>query len=253
MSGHSKWSNIKHRKGAQDAKRGKQFTKIIREITMAIKENGLNPDPESNPTLRNAIQNARGLNMPKDTIQRAIKKATGDDGKSYQKMTFEGYGPYGIAVFLECSSDNLNRTVSDVRAIFTKFGGDLGKNGSVDFLFERLGVFTIEKEKLTIDKEELQLELIEDGAKTFEEEEDVFIIYSNFNDFGNVSHRLDELAVEVKNADLQRIPLSTDELPVSQSKTILKMMDAFEDNDDVQHVFHTMELTDELMEALNAE
>lgn len=251
MAGHSKWANIKHRKGAQDKKRSKIFTKVIKEITVAIKENNGNGDPETNPTLRNAIANARGVNMPKENIDRAIKKATGADADSYEQMTFEGYGSHGIAIFVECMTNNTNRTVANVRSIFNKNGGSLGTNGSLEFIFERKGVFTIEKSTLSWDMEDLQLELIEAGATDFEDEEDIFVIYSGFTEFGSMNNKLEELKIEVQNAELQRIPLSTTELEVEQAKDILKIIDAFEDDDDVQNVFHNLELTDDLLAILD--
>lgn len=246
MAGHSKWSNIKHRKGAQDKKRAKQFTRVIKEINVAIKENNQNGDPETNPALRNAIQNAKGVNMPKDTIQRAIKKATGADADSYEKMSFEGYGPHGIAIFVECTTDNTNRTVASVRSIFTKHDGSLGTNGSLEFLFDRKGVFTLKKEHLDLDFETLQLELIEAGATRFENEEDFFTIYTDFTDFGNMSDKLDALNIEPHNSELQRIPQNTIELPLNEAKEIVNLIDAFEDDDDVQDVFHNLKMTDEL-------
>ncbi len=251
MAGHSKWSNIKERKGAQDKKRSKLFSRIIKEIHVAVKENGLNGDPETNPALRNAIQNAKGVNMPKDNVDRAIKKAMGEGSENYQHLSFEGYGPHGIAIFVECTSDNQNRIVAEIRSIFTKYGGNLGTNGSLEFLFDRMGVFTIEKEKLETDWEELQLEVIEFGAESFDETDETYIIYSDFTDFGKLSSKLEELGVEVKNSELQRIPTNTEELPVDQAISIMKMIDVFEDNDDVQNVFHNLELTDELAEELS--
>ena len=155
MAGHSKWANIKHRKGAQDAKRGKIFTKLIKEISVAVKENG--EDVDSNPRLRTAIQNAKGANMPRENIERAIKKASGNNANTYIEVTYEGYAPNGIAIFIECTTDNINRTVADIRAIFNKYDGDLGKNGSLEFLFNRKGVFLIEKSAINIDLEELQM------------------------------------------------------------------------------------------------
>ena len=155
MAGHSKWANIKHRKGAQDAKRGKVFTKIIKEISVAVKEGG--EDVDSNPRLRTAIQNAKGVNMPRENVERAIKKASGNDAQAYMEVTYEGYGPYGIAIFVECTTDNINRTVADVRAIFNKYDGDLGKNGSLEFLFEKKGVFIIEKNMIPMDLEEFEM------------------------------------------------------------------------------------------------
>lgn len=250
MAGHSKWANIKHRKGAQDKRRSKLFTKVIKEITVAIKENNNNGDPDTNPALRNALLNARGVNMPKDNVERAIKKATGADADNYDQLSFEGYGPHGIAFFIECMTNNTNRTVANIRSIFNKNNGSLGTNGSLEFLFERNGVFTIEKETLTLDSDDLQLELIEAGAVSFEDEGDIFMVYSEFSEFGNMSSKLDSLKIDVKNAELQRIPLDTKILELEQAKDILKLIDAFEDDDDVQNIFHNLELTDELMELL---
>lgn len=250
MAGHSKWANIKHRKGAQDKKRSKIFTRLIKDITVSIKENNNNGDPDTNPALRNAIQNARGENMPKDNIERAIKKASGADADNYDQITFEGYGPHGIAIFIECTTDNTNRTVANIRAIFNKNNGTLGTNGSLEFIFNRTGVFTLDKEKLDWDLDELQLELIEGGATSYDEEEDIFIVYTDYKDFGAMSALLEKLHIEVKNAELQRIPVSTTELELEAAKDILKIIDAFEDDDDVQHVFHNMEATEELMSHL---
>ena len=247
MAGHSKWANIKHRKGAQDKRRSKLFTKVIKEITVAIKENNDNGDPDTNPALRNALLNARGVNMPKDNVERAIKKATGVDADNYEQLSFEGYGPHGIAFFIECMTNNTNRTVANIRSIFNKNNGSLGTNGSLEFLFERNGVFTIEKKTLTLDTDDLQLELIEAGAVSFEDEDDIFMVYSEFSEFGNMSSKLDTLGIDVKNAELQRIPLDTKVLELEQAKDILKLIDAFEDDDDVQNIFHNLELTDELM------
>ena len=250
MAGHSKWANIKHRKGAQDKKRAKQFTRAIKEITIAVKEGG-GPDPETNPTLRNAIANAKGVNMPKDTIQRAIKKASGADAENYEMVTFEGYGPNGIAIFVECTTDNTNRTVASVRSIFTKGRGSLGTNGSLEFLFDRKGVFLLDKDKLEIDKEELELELIEAGATSIEDNEDLLVVCTDFNDFGSMNEALEKLNIEPKNAELQRIPLNTTELELDQAKKIIDLIDKFEEDDDVQNVYHTLEITDELAESLD--
>ncbi len=246
MAGHSKWSNIKRKKGAADAKRGKMFTRAIKEITVAIKEGG-GADPDSNSALRNAIANAKGINMPKDNINRAIKKASGADADNYEEVTFEGYGPNGIAFFIECTTDNTNRTVASVREIFTKANGSLGKNGSLEFLFDRKGVFTLEKEAVKMDLDELELELIEGGLESMESDEEFITIYTEFNDFGTMAQALENLNIEVKNSTLERIPLNTIELPVEQAKTILEIEEQFENNDDVQNVFHNLEVTDELI------
>ena len=171
MSGHSKWSTIKHKKGAADAKRGRMFTRIVKEITIAVKEGG--PEADSNPRLRTAIQNAKGVNMPKDNIERAINKAS-DDGSNLEEVTFEGYGVSGIAIFVECLSDNNNRTVSSVRATFNKYGGNLGTNGSLSFIFETKGVFTFKKGDLDI--EEIELEVIDAGAEDIELDDPVSLI-----------------------------------------------------------------------------
>lgn len=243
MSGHSKWSTIKRKKGAIDAKRGKMFTRIIKEITIAASAGG--PAPDSNPALRLAIQNAKGANMPKDNIERAIKKATDDDASNYQEYTFEGYATNGIAVFVECLSDNNNRTVSSVRAAFNKYGGNLGTNGSLSFLFDRKGIFTI-RESDEMDMDEFELELIDGGAEDIELEEDIITVTCAMEDFGNLNKKLEEIGVEAISAELQRIPNDTKTLDLESSKSVLRMIDALEEDDDVQNVFHNLEMTDEL-------
>ena len=243
MSGHSKWSTIKRKKGAVDAKRGKIFTRLIKEITISARD-GVG-DPDSNPRLRLAVQNAKGANMPKDNIERAIKKATGADATSYLESTFEGYGPYGIAVFVESLSDNNNRTVSSIRAAFNKFGGSLGTNGSLSFLFERKAIFTISREA-EMAMEELELELIDGGAEEIETDEDVITVTCALEDFGNLQRKLEELNIEAMSAELQRIPNETKSLDLESSKKLLRLIDALEDDDDVQNVFHNLEMTDEL-------
>ena len=252
MAGHSKWANIKHRKGAQDKKRAKQFTRAIKEITVAVKE-GNSTDPETNPTLRNAISNAKGVNMPKDTIERAIKKASGADADQYEQVNFEGYGPHGIAMFIECTTDNTNRTVASVRSIFSKNEGSLGTNGSLEFLFDRKGVFVLNTADLEINSEELELELIDGGALEFEKDDELITVYTDFVDFGKMSSKLEELNLEPKSAEIQRIPLNTIELPLDEAKQILDLIDKFEDDDDVQNVYHTLEISDELIASINEE
>lgn len=249
MAGHSKWSNIKRKKGATDAKRSKLFSKALKEINVAIKLGG--PDEDSNPALRNAIANARGLNMPKDNILRAIKKASGDGAENFEEITFEGYGPHGIAFFIECTTDNTNRTVANIRAIFNKANGSLGTNGSLEFLFERKGVFTIKESSIQQEVEELELELIEHGLDSMEVEGDGYVtIYSAFSDYGTMTEALEKLGIEVENSTLMRIPLNTVELPLEEAKKILELEEKFEDDDDVQKVFHNLEVTDELIAAI---
>ncbi len=246
MSGHSKWSTIKRKKGAADAKRGKVFTKIIKELMIAAKEGG--GDPESNARLRLAIQNAKGANMPKDNIERAIKKATGSDAESFIETTFEGYGPFGIAVFAECLTDNNNRTVAAIRSTFNKHGGNLGTNGSLSFLFEPKGVFTIGKEGLNLD--EIQLEMIDAGAEDFEIDEDTFVVTCAKEDFGSVSRKLAEMDIEPEESGLKRIPNDTKKLDIESAKKVVRFIEALEDDDDIQNVYHNLEITDELAEAL---
>ncbi len=251
MAGHSKWANIKHRKGAQDAKRGKIFTRIIKELSVAAKESGA--DPETNPRLRTAIQNAKGANMPKDTMERAIKKATDKDATSYTEATFEGYASNGVAVFVECTTDNNNRTVGNVRSYFSKYGGDLGTNGSLEFIFDRKGVFVLDAEQVQMELEELEMELIDGGLDELDQEGETITLYTDFADFSNMQKQLDSLGIEASSAELQRIPNNTKALDVDKAKSVLKLIDKIEDDDDVQHVFHNLEMTDELIPALEAE
>lgn len=246
MSGHSKWSTIKRKKGALDAKRGKIFTKVIKEIIIAAKEGG--GDPDSNARLRLAIQNAKGANMPKDNIERAIKKATGADAESFAETTFEGYAPGGIAVFVECLTDNNNRTVASVRAAFNKHGGNLGTNGSLSFLFERKGIFTIRNEGLSPD--ELELEMIDAGSEDFEINGDRITITCAMEDFGNVNRKLIELGIEPEEAKLERIPNDTKILDLETARKVLRFIEVLEDDDDIQNVYHNLEMTDELEEDL---
>ncbi len=244
MAGHSKWANIKYRKQAQDAKRSKLFSKLSREIEVAIKEGGA--DPEFNPRLRMAIQNAKSANMPKDNIERAIKKAT-QSPTNLEEVTFEGYGPGGVAIFVEAMTDNNNRTVSEVRAIFNKRGGNLGQRGSLKFIFDRKGIFRIPADKFN---EEVELELIDAGAEDIEESEGFIVITTSFEDYGKMSNKLNELGIEPESADLQRIPVSTKEVDAETARKVLRMIDDLEDLDDVQNVYHNMELTDEIMKVL---
>jgi YebC/PmpR family DNA-binding regulatory protein len=243
MAGHSKWANIKHRKGAQDKKRGKVFTRVIREIHITAKEGG--GDPDTNPALRLAIANGKGANMPKDTIERAIKKAVGADAESYEELTYEGYAPHGIAVFVECTTDNLNRTVASVRSIFTKKGGNLGTNGSLGFLFDRKGVFVIPQNEKSED--DFTLEMIDGGAEEVELQEETFIVTTAFEDFGNMMSKLEELGIEPESAELQRIPHEEISLPLPEAKQALHLIEALEEDDDVSQVFHNLEITEELI------
>jgi len=243
MSGHSKWSTIKRKKAATDSKRSKAFSKVLKEISVAVKENG--PDPDSNPRLRVALSNAKGVNLPKENIERAIKKAGDKDSASLAETTYEGYAPNGIAVFIECTTDNINRTVSNIRALFTKHGGNLGTNGSLEFIFDRKGVFTIKAEG--IDEDEFTLEAIDGGAEDVVKEDDILMVYTSFEDFGNMQKKLEEISIEPENAELQRIPNNTKNIGTESAKKILKLIDLFEDDEDVQNVYHNLEITEELL------
>jgi len=246
MSGHSKWSTIKRKKGANDAKRGKLFTKLIKEITVAASVGGT--DVESNPRLRSAVQNARGMNMPKDTIQRAINKADRDNS-SFLELTFEGKLPHGVLVFVDSLTDNRNRTVSNVRAIFNKRGGELGTNGSLSYMFDRKGIISLPKGEL--DPDEFELELIDAGVEEIELEDDTFMITTPMEDFHSVQLKLQELGVEPESAELQRIPNDALDLTLEQGVQIMKIIEEFEDDDDVQAVSHNVNVSDELAEAMD--
>lgn len=248
MSGHSKWSTIKRKKGALDAKRSKIFSRIVKEIDIAVKEGG--SDPEGNPRLRLALNNAKGANMPKDNIQRAINKAE-KDPSNLLEVTFEGYAPNGVAVFIECLTDNNLRTVGNIRAIFNKRGGTLGTNGSLGFLFDRKGIITVPKENIN-DPESFELEVIDAGAEDIEDGEEVMEITTALEDFGKVRKKLEEMGVEFENAELQRIPNDLKKIDLDASLKVLRIIDEFEDDDDVQNVFHNLEMTDEVMNALNS-
>ena len=229
-------------------KMAKTFSKIGKDIAIAVKAGG--PDPESNPALRRCIQNAKGANMPKDNVERAIKKASGADAENYEEITYEGYGQGGVAFFVECTTNNPTRTVANVRAIFNKFDGNLGKNGELAFIFDRKGIFTIEKAQIKSDWDDFEMEMIDGGAEEIDQDETEVLITTAFEDFGAMSHKLDDLKIEVKSAELQRIPNNTKEMTEDQFKANMKMLDRFEEDDDVQNVFHNMEITDALLEKL---
>ncbi len=229
-------------------KMAKTFSKIGKDIALAVKAGGA--DPEANPALRRCIQNAKGANMPKDNVERAIKKASGADAENYEEITYEGYGQGGVAFFVECTTNNPTRTVANVRAIFNKFDGNLGKNGELAFIFDRKGIFTIEKSQIKSDWDDFEMEMIDGGAEEIDQDENEVMITTAFEDFGSMSHKLDELKIEVKSAELQRIPNNSKELTEDQFKTNMKMLERFEEDDDVQNVFHNMEITNELLETI---
>lgn len=244
MSGHSKWNNIKNRKGKEDSKRGKVFTKLGRYIMVAAKEGG--GDPDYNPSLKAAIEKAKAENMPNDNIDRAIKKGTGDLGAdTFVEITYEGYGPSGIAVFATCLTDNKNRTASDVRHAFDKGGGNLGQTGSVSFMFDKKGLIAIERID-SIDEDELTMAAIDLGAEDFLSDEDGFEIITSPDDFNTVRDGLQKSGYTFAMADVSYIPQNnvtlTDEIDI---KNMNKLIDLLEDSDDVQEVYHNWDMPEE--------
>ena len=244
MSGHSKWHNIQAKKGKADAQRGAVFTKIGREIAIAVREGGANP--ESNGKLRDIIAKAKANNMPNDNIQRSIKKASGElSNVVYEEITYEGYAPGGVAVIVDTISDNRNRTASDVRHCFAKYGGNLGTTGSVGFMFDERGVLVIEREPGS-DEDEMMMIALDAGAEDVKVEEDVFEILTAPNDFSTVRENLEKQGYTFLSAEVQKIPQNT--VAVTDPDTILKiqkMLDLLEENDDVQNVFHNADLPEE--------
>lgn len=216
----------------------KAFTRIGREIAIAIKDGGA--DPDYNPRLRIAIQNAKTANMPKVNVENAIKKATSKDAENYMELVFEGYAPHGVALIVETTSNNNNRTVANVRHVFSKYGGNLGTSGSVDFMFERKGQFKIDKNG--VDLEELELELIDHGLEDILSEDDALVLYCDFSDFGSLQKALEAKGLEVKEAELVRIPTHTKKLSDSEAEEVIRLVDKMEDDDDVVNVFHNMDM-----------
>ena len=227
-------------------KRSKIFSRILKEIAVAVRDNG--PDPEGNAKLRLAISNAKGCNMPKDTLLRAINKAGDKDAATLNETTYEGYANGGVAIFVEALTDNGQRTLSNVRSYFTKYGGTLGTNGSLAFIFDRKGIFTIPKAELNED--EFMMEIIDAGAEDVELEDDIFTVTTAFEDFGQMMKKLEEMGVIVENAELQRIPTTFVKINADAAKKVFKLIDLIEEDDDVQSVYHNIEMTDEIMEIM---
>ncbi|MCX8210459.1 MAG: YebC/PmpR family DNA-binding transcriptional regulator [Lewinella sp.] len=217
----------------------KAFTKVGREINIAIKEGG--PEPDYNPRLRLAMNNAKAVNMPKANIDAAIKRATDKDTSAYEEVTFEGYGPHGVAVFIEATSDNNNRTVASIRHAFSKYGGSLGTNGSVDYMFEHKGQFIVKEENFGGDLEELELELIDFGLNKIEKEDDEINLYTAFEDFATLRDELEKRKLEIARAELIRIPTHTKKLTDAEVEDVLILIEKLEEDDDVASVFHTMD------------
>lgn len=242
MAGHSKWSNIKRRKGAQDAKRGKIFMRHSKEIYTAAKEGG--DDPEMNAALRLAIDRARAVNMPKDNIERAIKKATGTvDGKSFEEVTYEGYGPGGVAIIVQVLTDNRNRTAAEVRHAFSRNGGNLGETGCVSFMFDRKGYIVILNNNGEIDEEEITLEAIEAGADDIEVNDDVYEIYTTPESFHQVSNDLENAGYNLEESEITLIPRNFSKVSKEDEEKMLNLIDMLEEDEDVQDVHHNLEIT----------
>ncbi|TCP62966.1 YebC/PmpR family DNA-binding regulatory protein [Rhodovulum bhavnagarense] len=246
MAGHSKWANIQHRKGRQDAARSKLFSKLSKEITVAAKMG--DPDPDKNPRLRLAIKEAKASSMPKDNIERAIKKATGGEGEAYEEIRYEGYGPNGVAVIVEAMTDNRNRTASNVRSTFTKNGGNLGETGSVAFMFERKGEIVYPAS--AGDPDTVMLAAIEAGAEDVESSEDGHTVYCADTDLNEVSTALEAELGESESTRLIWKPSTTTELDLEAMQKLMKLVDALEDDDDVQRVTTNFEASDEVLAQL---
>ena len=247
MSGHSKWSSIKHKKGAADAKRGKIFSKLIKEITVAARLGG--GDPDGNPRLRTAIQAAKSENMPKDNIERAIKKGTGElEGTSYEEVNYEAYGPGGVAILIDCLTDNKNRTVADIKHLCDRYGGRLGEPGCVAWMFEKKGLIVFEKEE--VEEEKLLEVALDAGAEDVNEEETQFEVIIDPAEFETMKTAFDDAGLSYNFAEISMIPQNTINLEGKKAQQMLNLMEALEDNDDISNVYANFDIPDEVMEAL---
>lgn len=266
MSGHSKWATTKHRKAAQDAKRSALFSKLSRNITVAAKEGG-DPNPDNNASLAAAIEKAKGYSLPKDKIKTAIDKAfgSGKDAANYETVIYEGYGPAGVAVYLEALTDNRNRTAADVRSAFSHANGSLGTSGSVAFQFERKGQIMVPKEiegdkkegmkanGAAGDEEEFMLAVADAGGDDYEDADEEWIVYTAPTDLMAVKKALEEAGVETKGAELVMEATTPTEVSISDAKKVMRLIDKFEELEDIQNVYHSMDVTDEIAEALDSE
>lgn len=265
MSGHSKWATTKHRKAAQDAKRSALFSKLSRNITVAAKEGG-DPNPENNASLAAAIEKAKGYSLPKDKIKTAIDKAfgSGKDAANYETVVYEGYGPCGVAILCEALTDNRNRTAADVRAAFNHHGGNLGTSGSVAFMFERKGEVLVPKEVESGDKknpmkpngaaaneEDFEMAVLEAGGNDIEDAEDEWVVSTSPSDLMAVKKALEAEGIQVKGAELTMEPTTPTSLSVADAKKVMRLVDKLEELEDLQNVYHTLDITDEIAEALD--
>ena len=249
MSGHSKWHSIKHKKAATDAKRGKVFSKLIREITVAARIGG--GDTESNPRLRTAVQTAKGQNMPLDNIERAIKKGTGElPGQNYESVMYEGYGPGGVAILVDVLTDNKNRTVAELRNILSKNGGNLGETGSVQWMFDRKGFIAVSSS--SVSEEDLLEIALDAGAEDLKTEGDTLAVYTSYEDFYQVKSKIEEANVPIESSELTMLPQNALQVEGKQAEKTLKLMETLEDQDDVQSVYGNFDIDEKEMEALLA-
>ena len=250
MAGHSKFKNIMHRKGRQDAVRSKLFSRLSKEITVAVKMGAGVTDPDMNPRLRLAIQNAKGQSMPKDNIQRAVNKGSGNDGEDYEEIRYEGYGPGGVAVIVEALTDNRNRSASNIRACFTKNGGQMAETGSVSFMFDKMGEISYKPE--AGDEDAVMEAAIEAGADDVVSDEDSHVIYCDFESFSEVAKNLETALGEAESVKSIWKPQNNTPVDEDKAPTLLKLMDALEEDDDVQNVYSNFEIDDAIMEKLSA-
>jgi len=248
MSGHSKWSSIKHKKGAADARRGKVFTKLIKEITVAARLGG--GDPTGNPRLRSAIAAAKAENMPKENIERGIKKGTGElEGIHYEEASYEGYGPGGVAVLIDCLTDNKNRSVADIKHLFERNGGSLGEPGCVSWLFEKKGLIALDKDNVT--EEQLLDVVLEAGAEDVKDEGTEFEVITSSSDFEAVKKAVDKAGLSYELAEITMIPKNTVRLEGKKAQQMVNLMQGLEDHEDVSHVYANFDIPDDVMEALS--
>jgi YebC/PmpR family DNA-binding regulatory protein len=249
MSGHSKWASIKHKKAKVDAQRGRAFTKLIREMTVAARVGG--GDPNGNPRLRTAILAAKAVNMPADNIDRAIKKGTGElEGVTYEEITYEGYGPGGVAILVEVMTDNKNRTVGEIRKVFSRHGGNMGESGCVNFLFEKKGHIVVDAAK--VDEDKLMSVALDVGAEDMQREEGVFAVTTAPREFEKVRDAIVKAGIHPLSAEISKLPKSTVKLVGKHAEQMLKLMEELEEHDDVQHVYANFDIPEEIMAALTA-
>ncbi|HCF71088.1 MAG TPA: YebC/PmpR family DNA-binding transcriptional regulator [Syntrophomonas sp.] len=250
MSGHSKWANIKHQKARSDEKKGKEFTKIAKELIIAARQGG--GDPEGNSKLKMMIQKAKAINMPNDNIARAIKKGAGElEGDAFEELIYEGYGPNGVAVMLDIATDNRNRTASEVRHLFSKHNGNLGESGCVAWMFKRCGLITVNRENIDTDPDEFMLKVLEFGAEDVRDDDDVIEVITAPDDFMAVKEAMEQDGISIEDADIVMLPQNMVDInDEEQARKIMKLIDVLEDHDDVQNVYMNGNIPDEIMEKL---